>query len=184
MAKLSHHGLTLEINFATVESSWIYYEIYFKWHDISMLNPKILHAGKENPSEEEALFAEDGEEVLVDTIQQVLSHHQPAYWEPMESDIQIAFYPGMVFPFIESPLAKAFANSGEPLPPLDNSIIQIIAKINTYNFMGESKAGSDGISLQMVVDEWQLHNFLKELKAEYQEFSKKHQDELEDKSEC
>lgn len=200
MAKLTIHNLTLEIIYDSVRSGWINYAVYFKWNGFPVINQNILRAGRTRLGKADALWANDDHETLISTIEEVLEKREPAYWQSLEPDLSIGFYPGWVFPFTQTYervpadisnreyyelLRKGeFVEAEHQMKRMDHSIdketIQVIAKVDTNNFTpgDEPGYGSEGISLHMVVQDWQLYDFLKELKQEYDEFFLKHQDEL------
>lgn len=205
MAQLTAYALTLEISFDSVKNGWIQYAVYFKWNGIPVINESILRAGPEYLGKADALWANDDGDSLIGTIEEVLEKREPVYWEPTEPDVTIAFFPGWEFPFMKSHLRepvdmsnreffelikKGEFNAAEHhMKYLDHSMpkeyIQIIAKVDTLNFTPTDEAtdeeatyGPEGISLQMVVEDRELYDFLQELKQEYQAFLAKHKDEI------
>ncbi len=204
MAKLTVRALALEVTFDSIEYGWINYAIYFKWNGIPIINQSILWAGPRHINKADALWANDDEETLMSTMKKVLESYEPAYWETTEPDMIMAFFPGHPFPFMKSNwqvptdmssqafsqavLTGNFKAAEHPMEQVEHTMdknhIQIIAKISTANFTAASEDdvgyGDEGISLHMVVEDWQLHNFLKELKTEYQALKERYPDEFEE----
>ncbi len=202
MAKITVRELTLEIVFDSVQYGWINYAVYFKWKDVNVFNRRVLWGGPRHINKPDALWAndDDDERTIVNVIEEVLQKKEPIAWQTLEPDIIIAFYPGRLFPFIKTHSELPVDHSHEMLSELvkegkfveaedylkyqyhaiSEDYIQIIAKVDTHNFTPNKERGygSEGISLHMVVKEWELYNFLKELKQEYHEFVLKHQAEL------
>ncbi len=190
MAKLnsvSSDKLGLEIEYIGWRHGWLNYEITFCWRNKCLLNSRCL---KRKTKRVGAILANDEpneieQDDLIRTLKKVLETNKPDYWEPIEPEVTIAFYPEMHFPFIESHWERVYESdpmkvrreereqqkqeSGGILPDDD---ITVAVMVDTYNFIDEGGYSGDGVALILHPTRQQLEVFCAELEREYEALEK------------
>lgn len=182
MAKLSSGNLSLEIEYTGWKCGWLNYEITFCWGGKHLLNSRCLkrktrRTGASWVNNEPNEIEQDD---LVRVLKRVLETNKPDYWEPIEPEIVVAFYPEMYFPFIDSHWELMYESDsmkvrreereeqkeefGGKLPDDD---ITVVVNVDTYNFVGEGGYSGQGIALIMVVSRETLEVFCTDLEREY-----------------
>jgi len=176
---LSSSGyLALEINFRELDNNeWVQYDIAFLWNEISLIADAVLkrHIAYWNDRVNGAFRINESEkDTLIPVIEQVLATNKPDYWEPLEPDVTLAFYPGKFFPFIdETEIASVRSDNNTELNKCNSNtaiyedLITVITMIDEYNFQGSKAFSGDGIALILTCKKQDLTDFLKQLKQEY-----------------
>ncbi len=191
MAKLTSNHLTLEIRFREFDKAgWVQYEVFFLWQNQPLVNDALLKRDRAywNARSTGAFKANDYErDDLITIIEKVLETNQPEYWQPIEPDVTVAFYPNMEFPFLEShwqwveeddesrqteEAAEQHKPIAEDAPPDD--WITLIVAVDTYNLKDSHGYSGEGLALIICPTRQQLEEFCAELKREYQEFVEKY----------
>jgi hypothetical protein len=181
MAQLLSDKLMLEVNFSSIENEWVNYDIRFFWNNEFIIRDEILkREGKYWGGRKYGTFlANDYQsDSLIDIIKEALDTYKATCWEPMEPDARIAIYPGLFFPFLETPynlfeeMEALRIKRLEKQKKEEEDFFTIITFIDAYNFKESFSYDDVGISLHMVVDREKLEKFSDDLKKEYDKLIK------------
>ena len=172
MAKLTCDPICLEIQYCEIgDHQWIGYKIAF-WSGVqSIINPALQEKNINGPlstSDTYFLANEYQGETLISTIREVLDSGAPLYWQPIEPDVSIAFYPRVDFPFTELPQPPFKKVVDEDTP------ITVVAVIDAYNFHPQMDAYmGNGPALVLITNGLALRTFLHELESDFGSFRQK-----------
>jgi len=187
MAKLSYDLLTLEIRFREFDDCfWVQYDVLFLWDGEPMVNDALL---KRSPvawaDRGKATFRanESDGDSLLPVLKRVLDENRAEYWEPIEPDVILAFYPEQYFPFLPShwevsyerediksareERQQAKAAAGGRLP---DDAITVIAFADAYQWRNCTAYMSNGLALVLCVRRNDIQRFHDELAQEYEIF--------------
>lgn len=181
MAYLQSLNWTLEIRYYPKpgDPEWLHYEIYFRYKGEPIIRDDLLKRspkawGDRPPG---ALLAnEHGGCSLVPTLKRVLETNQAQYWQPIEPDFTIAFYPGMYFPFQPShwvdvtPPEMADPEDRRYDVGPDDTPVTIIAMVDAYNFGQEFAYNLQGPALILHVERRVLEQFCDDLQADLESY--------------
>lgn len=187
MAVLKKWDLSFEVVFRELdECLWVQYEIYFRWQGEPIFRDELL---KRSPSgwvdrPKGALKANEHHgDSLIAVLEKVLDCNEFDYWQPIEPDIVVGFYPDAYFPFMPShskiiyeaehvkteALAreKQKRENGGKLP---DDTITMVAMVDSYNFKDCVAYEGQGPAFIMTPSRENLEQFLSDLKAEWKLF--------------
>jgi hypothetical protein len=188
MAILKSGALSFDFRYVNFEYGWVKYQFYFCWNNEPIVKDSILKRWSDywNGRPESAFLAnEDESDGLLPLLKRVLETDEADYWEPIEPDIIVALYPGQYFPFLpshrkllyESEASKSKREAREKLKAekgkLPDDAYTFIALVDAYNLKDADAYYGQGLSLQMIVERWELERFMDDLEREYQTFKDK-----------
>jgi len=183
MAKFTSRGLTFECRFREYDKGdWVQYELLFLWQGEPIINDALLKRHNEHWAARSygAFKANEFEhDTLIKTLERVLATNQAGYWEPLEPDVIIGFYPGRYFPFlpshwvpvdreVEQVLLEEKDNPSEY--PASDDLVTVIVFVDAYNLHDCKGYSGEGIGLFLLPTRQELQLFLQELKEEYTVF--------------
>ena len=191
MAKLASGNLTLEIRFREFDKcGWVQYDVLYLWKGKPIVNNALLkRQGKYWRDRSKGAFKanEYRQDTLIPTLERVLKTNEPEYWEPIEPDIVMAFYPDTYFPFLQSHYRRVWEKesvkqarerkkqaklkAGGKLP---DDPITVIACVDVYNLEDALMYHREGIAQIMHPTRKELQVFCKELKREYAVFKRRY----------
>lgn len=188
MARLTDEELTLEItvhyrNQYRPDRWFVLYEVGFIWDYAPVVNDSIIsgysYGCKRSPGK--FMIGDHDGPYLIDTIRKTLATDAPDYWEPIEPDAIIAFYPGMHFPFLPSHMQMLWESSelqqsqekkqqdreaaGGVLP---SDVITVIAFINSGYLSNNSGYAGSGLAVVLSPSHLELERFCEQLAIEYE----------------
>jgi hypothetical protein len=186
MTKLVSGDLSLEVQFQEIdEQNWIQYAISFLWQNQPLINTQVLKRHNEywaTRGRDGTAFRanEYGGDTLIPVLDKVLETNEPEYWQPIEPDVTIGFYPNLYFPFLKShwvPVPKDEEDVGPDEKPLheevpendgaSHDIFTLIVLIDTQNLKDCHPYTGEGPALIMQVRRQDLEAFCVALKEEY-----------------
>jgi hypothetical protein len=173
MAELQALNWVLEVRYFPQphERGGLRYEIFFRYKGEPIVRDELLKRAPkvwEDRTPGAFLAHQQGACSLVPTLAQVLKTGEHTYWRPDEPDVTLAFYPGVVFPFIDMDVSRPSGNiSGMHS---DDLPIAVIAMIDSYNFGFEFAYQGLGPALILHVRRPVLEAFHDDLQAELEAF--------------
>jgi hypothetical protein len=172
------------------KGGWVQYEVLFLWKGKPIVNNALLkRRGKYWRARSKGAFKanEYRHDTLIPTLERVLETNKPEYWEPIEPDTVMAFYPDTYFPFMKSHYRvvwekeaikrarerrkQAKAKAGGKLP---DDPITVIACVDAYNLDDADAYYGEGIAQIMCPTRKELEAFCKQLKREYAVFKRRY----------
>jgi len=189
MAILKQWDLSFEFIFRELdEELWVKYEMYFRWDNESIIRDDILKRSPIGWASRSpfALRANEHQgDSLLPVLDAVLDTNEPDYWQPIEPDVVIGFYPEMEFPLLPSKrhvfyvadhikaarelrLKRKADNKGK----LPDDKITLMVMVDSYNWQGCGAYQGQGIALVMSPTREKLELFRDDLRREWDIFRK------------
>ena len=190
MAKLTSDRLTLEVRFREFDDCcWVQYDVLFLWDGLPMVDDTLL---KRSPS----AWADRGTgtfranesdgDGLLPVLKRILDEDRADYWEPIEPDVILAFYPEQYFPFLPSHYTVAYEADHIKEARLERNRakaaaggrladdpITIIAFADAYQWREAPAYSGNGLALVLRTQRGDLQRFHDQLAEEYEAFRRK-----------
>jgi len=194
MAILTVDNLSLEIAYTGVEREVVGYDIWLRCGGEPVIRNAILKRRTAGKRRGVIGACEYGGCSLLPFLRRVLDTDKPDSWEPLDPDVELELYPyrGLShlprkYPILwESPESKAEREAEErerTKGPLPDDRIDVILRVDTYNFKGANAYSGDGVALRLSTTRADLERFYEELRDEYTAISTRSRTRRGDSSE-